>query len=148
MRYTSIDNISQGAYLAKPLYDMSGRKLVDINRPLSSFIIQKLREYGVAGLYVIDERYEDIFVEELIKESTKIDAVNALKRLDVDAAMRISKRLVDELEGAANLLYEVKDLRTYTDYTYRHSVNVAMLSTIVGIDMGIDRKSTRLNSSH
>ena len=143
MRYVSINNIQEGAILAKPLFDEDGRKLIDVEKPLTSFIINKLKGFGVAGLYVFDENYEDIFVEDLISEKTQKKALSALKNMDIDAVVRASKKITKELLNEKNLLFQMNDFRTHTDYTFKHSLNVSILSTIIGIGLGIKEKDLK-----
>lgn len=136
MRYVIIDDVQPGMILGRPLYDFSARTLLSDGKELSQELIRKLKERGYPGVYIDDEWSKDIDIEELISMELQTRAVASLQELDVDAAMEAAHKIVDQILTVEILSLDLMDLKNYDDYIYRHSVNVAVLSTIIGIGAG------------
>jgi HD-GYP domain-containing protein (c-di-GMP phosphodiesterase class II) len=57
---------------------------------------------------------------------------------------RIAQNLVDLLMEDDILLFQLSTIRDYDDYTYTHSVNVAILSLCLGKRVGLSRRSLEM----
>lgn len=139
MRYVGIDQLSVGMKLAKPIYDASSRVLLGANTILNKEYIRKLVERGLGGLYIEDEISDDIDIQEVITEELRNEGVRALKSGDIDLTMKVAKDIVGQILDQSSVTLELVDLRTFDDYTFRHSVNVAVLATVIGINMELNR---------
>lgn len=137
MRYITIDKAENGMTLAKSLFDDSDRVLVGRGTTLTTDYIEKLETRGFGGFYIEDELSKDIHIEETISLELRSRAVKTLKECDVDAMVDIAKAIVDEIRSAATLTLDMIDLRNFDDYTYKHSVNVSVLSTVIGMGMNL-----------
>ena len=140
MRYISIEEAEPGMLLAKGVYDAYSRVLVAKKRPLTAEYIEKLRERGYLGFYIEDEFSEGIVVEETISAELRNKGVEALRKKNIDATLQVAKDIVGQILHTDRISLDMVDLRTYDDYTYRHSVNVAVLSTIIGMGMGLEQE--------
>lgn len=125
--------------LAKSIYDENGRVLLGYQSVLTEEFIDKLKEKGFPGIYIEDELSKDIEVQETITTELRNKGVDALRRRDIDETMNVAKQIVDQLLHSAKVLLDMIDLRTFDDYTFRHSVNVAVLSTVIGMNMEMNR---------
>lgn len=137
MRYISIEEAQPGMLLAKGVYDAYSRMLVAKKRPLSSEYIEKLRERGYLGFYIEDEFSDGIEVKETISVELRNRGVEALRKRNIDASLQVAKDIVSQILSSETISLDMVDLRTFDDYTYRHSVNVAVLATIIGMGMGM-----------
>lgn len=137
MRFITLDKVEEGMTLGRAVFDRAGRLLVGKDCLVSKDFIDKLIERGFAGIYIEDELSKDIQIEESITVELRNEGVNCLKKMDIDGCIDVAGRIVEEIvyEGKASL--DLLDLRSFDDYTYRHSVNVAVLSTIIGMAMHI-----------
>ena len=140
MRYIAIHKAKPDMILAKPVFELNGNILLGRNVVLTEDYIQKLYERGFPGVYIQDEISEDIILEETITQELRNTGVNLLKKRDIDGAVQVAKDIVDELLDCDNISLDIQDLRGFDDYTYRHSVNVAVLSTIIGMGMWMTRR--------
>ena len=138
MRYVIIDDVQPGMVLGRDIYDFSARTLLSEGKELSQDLIQKLKQRGYAGVYIDDEWSKDINVEEIISMELRSNAAMSLQELDMDATMEASKQIVEQILDAQVISLDIMDLKSYDDYIYRHSVNVAVLSTIIGIGAGYE----------
>ncbi len=139
MRYVLIEDAKPGMVLAKAVYDMYSRMLVAEHHELTEDYINKLKARGYSGFYVEDELSEGIIVEETISVELRNKGVEALRRNNIDATLEVAKDIVGQILGSTGVSLDMVDLRTFDDYTYRHSVNVAVLSTIIGMELHLNR---------
>ena len=139
MRYVEINKGIPGMILAKSIYDENGRVLLGYQSVLTEEFIDKLKEKGFPGIYIEDELSKDIEVQETITTELRNKGVDALRRRDIDETMNVAKQIVDQLLHSAKVSLDMIDLRTFDDYTFRHSVNVAVLSTVIGMNMEMNR---------
>lgn len=137
MRYIAIEAAEPGMTLAKSLYDSTDRVLVGRGTTLTADYIAKLDIRGFGGFYIEDELSKDIHIEEIISQELRSKALKNLKECDVDSMVDIAKSIVEEIRNAATLSLDMVDLRNFDDYTYRHSLNVSILSTVIGMGIGL-----------
>lgn len=135
MRYIVIEKAQAGMLLAKSIYDGAGRVLLGAHTVITQEYIAKLGARGLPGIYVEDELAKDIEIEETITQELRNRGVEALKKGNIDACVNVAKEIVDQILEQSVVSLDMVDLRTYDDYTYQHSVNVAVISTIIGMNM-------------
>lgn len=66
------------------------------------------------------------------------------KGANLNAAKRVVQELVDQIMSDEAALMELAALKHYDNYTYAHSVNVAVLSISLGVRLGLDKKTLAL----
>ena len=140
MRYINIEEAQPGMVLAKEIYDNCSRNLLAAGNKLNMEYIEKLRERGYQGFYIDDEFSAGIEVPESISPALRNRSVAAVEGGNIDTMLDVAKDIVDEILNRDSVSLDLVDLRTFDDYTYRHSVNVAVISTIIGMHMKITRE--------
>lgn len=140
MRYIRIEEAEPGMILAKGVYDAYSRMLIAKKRPLTADKIEKLKARGYLGFYIEDKFSEGIEIKETISEKLRNKGVEALRKRDIDASLQVAKEVVKQILSSDTITLDMVDLRTFDDYTYRHSVNVAVLSTIIGMGLGLKQE--------
>ena len=141
MRYISIDSAQPGMIVGKSIYNEQGSILVNYRVKLTERLISRMRDIGLAGLYIEDEMSSDITVEDLISDELGVKATKALTKLDIDAALKVASDITEELSLNGDINVNLISMRTNSDYTYKHSVNVAVLSVLTGIGIGLKKHS-------
>lgn len=149
MRYTLIDNVVQGERLGKHIFASDGRILVHRDAQLTIGILSRLRHMGVQAIYIKDERVDDIEIEEVISESVKRETIKTLKdsfhfvqsgkNMDFRSVQKSITNIIDEVLMNQQMLVSLTDIRTEDNELFVHSVNVCILSTILGVKVGLDR---------
>ena len=139
MRYISIDSAQPGMIVGKSIYNEQGSILVNYRVKLTERLISRMRDIGLAGLYIEDELSSDITVEDLISDELGVKATKALTKLDIDAALKVASDITEELSLNGDINVNLISMRTNSDYTYKHSVNVAVLSVLTGIGIGLKK---------
>lgn len=136
MRFVPIEKVENGMMLAKSIYDYETRTLLREGKLLSQEMIERIKERGYPGIYIEDELTKDIVIQEAITVELRNHAVETLQQLDLEEAVNVAEKIVEQLLEAKTVSLDMLDLRTFDDYTYRHSVNVAILSVVIGMGMG------------
>lgn len=139
MRYVVIEKAEESMVLARPIFDGSSRVLLGTNTILTKDYIDRLMKLGLPGFYVEDELASDIEIDDTITPELRNEGVEALRSGNIDKTMEVAKGIVEQILSKAVVSLDLVDLRTFDDYTYRHSVNVAVLSTIIGINMDFNQ---------
>lgn len=143
MRYIGIREAKPGMVVGKSIFNENGNVLVNYNVELTDSLIQRMMAKGLRGMYIKDKLSEDITIEELISDDLEIKASRALKKIDIDQALEVANKITDELSSATEINVNLVSLRTNLDYTYKHSVSVAILSVITGIGLGLKKSILR-----
>ncbi len=143
MRVVSIDKIKPGMIVGKNIYSADGRILLKENVLITEGYLVQLNRLGIPYIYIKDCIDDDIVVDDVIREESRVEAVNitrqAIEKIHKGQSFDASKvkttinKIVDELLNNSNLVLNLIDIRAQGDYLYGHSVNVAVLSGIIGV---------------
>jgi len=140
LRYVSLDRVVPGMKPAYDLLDDHGRVLVGVQGTINESYIERLYQYGFSGIYIDDAFSEDIEIDSPIPPALKAKGMDCVKRLDVDGCKAVAMAIVETLMNNPNISMNIQDLRCYDNYTYAHSMNVAVLSGAMGIGLGMNGK--------
>ena len=137
MRYVPLREAEPGMVLAADLYDYVGRTLIGCHCELTESYLEKLEAYGFDGIYIEDKLSEGIAIESVITPQLRKEGQERIRACDIDGCRLIAKRMVEEILSCGNVSLDLTDLRSYDDYTYAHSVNVAVYCGVIGMGMGM-----------
>ena len=136
MRYVKAEHLEKGMVLVYTLYDNNEKVLLKANRKLTQNYINRIQQMDIMGLYV----FEDDEITEhtpTVSEQTRLKAIKSLKRLNIDDCIYIANNIVEEIRESDSMIVETINLSSYDNYTYTHSVNVDILSVILGVACGL-----------
>lgn len=137
--------------LAKSLYGDDGRLLLQQGQPLKRSYISYIAGHGLQGVYIVDKLSEEIEIKTVISEELRNSAVRAVRDIYVqsrstginrdtaDNAKAIVQDIIEQIIENKGITVNMIDLKTYDDYTYYHSVNVGVLSLVLGVALGRNR---------
>lgn len=137
MRFIPTGKLQVGQQVGKELYDSSGATLLARGVELTPDYIYQVASRGCVGLYIEDDISEGIEIEETITQELRNRCVDELRKGNLDACMLSAKSIVQQIQSSQEISLDLVDLRTFDDYTYRHSVNVAVLATILGAELSM-----------
>lgn len=153
MRVLSVDKLKPGMVVGRSIYGSSGEILLAAGVELNQRYIQRLEQIGIMLLYIKDEVFDDVEIDDVVSQKTRVEAVKATKefmnglklnkKLDSKRVSRIVNNIIDDLMNNPDIIVNLVDLRAMNDYTFSHSVNVAILSTIIGVENGYDQIKLR-----
>lgn len=139
-RCISIEEATIGMRLGKNIYNENGNLLLSAGVLLQENYIKKLKRKGFSAIFV-GEIPSDIEIPEIVSEKVRLRAIRTIRdsigsiksngKLDLKRLSRVVDLIVDEILQEKDLIINLLDLRSIGDYTYRHSVNVCILSIII-----------------
>ncbi len=135
MRFVPIDKVQPGMVLAMDVNGLDGRTLIGSSMTLNEKFIERLKGLGFTGVYVADELSKDIDIEMPISPVLRANGLECIKKGNIDGCIEVAKQIVGEILNRGHVSLDMLDLRSYDDYTYAHSVNVAILSSAIGLGM-------------
>ena len=153
MRYVSINNLREGMVLAKRLIGKNDEMLLNQGAVLIESYINKIRDLGYPGVYIEDSLSEGLTVQEAIDENLRASAVKTIKETfhsiyngtrlsmaQINGINSIVREITDCILSNREAMINMIDLKVFDDYTFYHSVNVGVLSLVIGTSMGCFNK--------
>lgn len=151
MRFVPISCLREGMRVARTLYGKNNEKLLVAGVVLNKKYIASIQRMMFPGLYIDDDLSRDIDIINTISEELRIESMNGIRKIfneikgrgDLRRRAQEIKRqvdsIIDELLANRSIMVNMIDLKCFDNYTYMHSVNVAVLSIVIGIAMGLSR---------
>jgi len=167
MRRVPIEKIQKGAKLGQSLFNSDGKILVRQGSDLNSNKRVRLNQLGFDSVYITDVLSGDI-IEDMISPELRVNSVKQVKdvfdsfdmyikrlerpsstnlkeakRQEYESAAQMSKVAIDLVSELLNKKHQeinMVDIKNTEGYLYQHSVNVAVLSVIFGVKLGLSQK--------
>ena len=167
MRRVPVDKVQKGAKLGKSVYNSDGKILAKQGTDLNEVRKDRLNQLGYDSVYITDLLSNDI-IDDIISAELRIKSVKEVKnvfdsfevyldrlnkpsssnlkeakKMEYDTARNMSKVAVDLVSELLNKKHQeinMVDIKNSDGYLYQHSVNVAVLSVIFGIKLGLNQK--------
>lgn len=137
MRFITVSSLSEGMILGRDIVGSSHSFMLKKGVKLTEEYIKYLNEKGYLGAYIIDEAFSDVIPVEVVSQNTLFEGIKAVENSDIDGIVIAATKIVSEISSCDNLSVDICDLRSFDDYTYHHSVNVAVYAVAVGKYMGL-----------
>jgi len=155
MRFVLTHFLKPGQIIGSDLELSRHKILIRRGVVLNAALIQKIKDLGFQGVYIDDPLSEGIEVVDIISHDLKMKTRNEVESLfssveknfvsnavkKIDSIKKLIRNVVDEIFHNRRVMLDIIDLRAYDDYTYNHSLNVAVLSTIIGISLGLNKEA-------
>ncbi|WMJ21989.1 HD-GYP domain-containing protein [Paludicola sp. MB14-C6] len=149
MIYVSCENLKPGMILAKDIWCRSSfLPLLCAGNKLSDRIIQNFNEKEIRGAYIECPGSEGIEIEEIIPMEVKVRVSAEIEQIFkcmqnekgsiftcMDTLNRVADYLVDIITENDDCMLNIIDLKNYNEYAYVHSMQVGILSTLIGRKM-------------
>lgn len=141
MKFVKTDDLKVGMRLARPIYNKQGVLLFDRDSKLSHQGIISVKNFGLIGIYVLEpaepvppmtredmefERFQTVAVFSIQEELQNIISTKRQIKTQIIAGMIIKN--YGHLDKKINFH---QNLRSRDDYVYKHSLNVAILCTLM-----------------
>ncbi|MBW6411369.1 HD-GYP domain-containing protein [Clostridium weizhouense] len=146
MRLISVSSLKGDEILGRQIYDELGRVLLNVGVKLKPYYIEKIKEMGINSVYIDDDISKDVDIEESISEKTRQMSKHAVKdmvqkycregKTDSTSVINSVNSVIEDILSNKNVLINVAEISSSDNNIYSHSVNVCVLSTIIGIHMG------------
>lgn len=156
MLRVNLFQLKPGMKLAQPVYNADGVLLLAQGTELSNQEIERLLSYGVRWVYIEGYDTPGELIVDIISQQTRTDAIRTLKNLLFAAAKKelvpgtyheildkVVEKILEELRESRDKCVKMLDIRTLDSYTYAHSVNVCLLSLLVGLAMNFTEEELK-----
>lgn len=150
MRQVNVNSLKLGDVLGKTIYSSNGRVLLGKGVKLTPLYISKMRDMGITIVYIEDDRFDDVVPEDVIDEENRREAMEIIEQ--ASQAVRLGKniddfhlrnmvsKIVEQILFKKDILVNMMDIRSKDNHTFAHSVNVCVLSTVLGKVMLLDKE--------
>ena len=141
MRYVPVSLLKEGMAIGQDIFDGAGRMLLAKHLVLTEEYIEDLDDLGFPGIYIDDEFSEGIEIKEVLRPEIIREALSLVSNMflsnkdEVATEIGINKVVMDIVTGVldnGDVMCNMRDIKKYDDYLYFHSVNVGVISAMVG----------------
>ncbi len=136
MRFVEVDHLEPGMKLGRKIIDRR-ISMLEKGVVLTQTNIDRLRTNGYIGAYIADPFSEDVEIQETVQEKNFQDGIEAVAEANVGSIIEVASELVKDISALKRISLDLVDLRSFDDYTYHHSVNVAVYAVAVATRMGL-----------
>lgn len=153
MRYLPLSEITPEMSLARPIFNTDGQVLLSSGMKLTPKYLERLRELGYEHLYVYEPGEKKIEFSAPISDKTLSEAMLSVKDSFAKAHLRqhlnlkqvnsVIDYLVDEILQNPVVIYNLMDLKNHDNYYFLHSINVAVIATMIGRNLGLARDKVK-----
>lgn len=137
MKYIKTNDLFPTMLIAQNLYDADNRLLLTANTSLTGRLIAHIKNLGFHGVYVLHEAGDRAY-SPLLDDEARQEAIRSLKGLDTDQIRYVANSISNQVLHGSDRLYDMMTVCAYDDLTYMHSVNVTVLSVMIGVSLGLD----------
>lgn len=149
MRAVPTSYIKGDVTLAENLYTKEGAVLIKNGAVINERIIKRINEVGIFTVYITDAYSPDIDLDRIVDINMRIKGVNLAKEVyekvkqgkdistDFPKLYGLFDDVYDEILAAKGRQINYIDIKSVDNYTYGHALNVAILSTLLGIECGV-----------
>lgn len=150
MRFIAASCLREGMVLGKTLYGLNNQILLTAGTVLNKIYVNRIVMLKYNGVYVEDDLSKDIPVLDILSDELKQKTVKGIKQIFVESTAEISsgrmpkgkkdlsgtkmlvESIVEDILDNKNLMINMVDLKIFDEYTFYHSVNVTVLSIVLG----------------
>lgn len=137
MRFVPVEELKPGMKLGRRIINRVSTSMLEKGVELSDVNIERLKSNGYLGAYIADAFSDDIEIQETVQEKNVMDGIDAVANADVGSIIDVASELVSDISALDRISVDLLDLRSFDDYTYHHSVNVAVYAAAVATRMGL-----------
>ena len=150
MRLVNVENIQPNMELAKPI-NHQGQTLLNTGINNLHKYKKRLLDIGVNYVYINDKYSQDIELKDVVKKETRNKSKKIIKEtfqgiefnqdINITKVKDVVNDIIDDiLFNSEDLMVNMVDIKSFDSYTFEHSVNVAVLSIILGKSINLPRK--------
>lgn len=148
MIFVKTADLKVGMRLAKPIYNRLGVLLYDRESTLTKQAVKSVQNFGLIGLYILEpaepappispeeiefERFQTIYVFRIKEVMDEIMNNKAPTNLHM-----LTEAIIRQFGNLDHPFPFTQNLRSHEDYHYKHSLNVAILCTMMCYRLELD----------
>lgn len=148
MQFVKTKDLKEGMRLAKPIFDRNGTLLYERDSRLTKTAIPGIANFGLPGLFILEpaepvpplteeeiefERLQTIFVFQLREDYAAI-----AQEQEPQYLKKMAETIMQNYGRLQKRIVFVQNLRSTEDFTYKHSLNVAILCCMLCHELSLD----------
>lgn len=150
MHCVNVDQLEPGEIIAKTFFGENGRLMIRQGTKLSDDLINRMKLHKITMVF-IEDKLNMIGCHDIIEPELRAEAIQSLEQIYLSLKDHIQskdkfvvvldnivKAIIDDLAKNSKNFIGIIDLKSHDNYTYAHSVNVAILSIVTGMAIGCD----------
>jgi len=152
MRLVAVQNLRPDMVVGKTIIGSNGQILLRQGVKLTERYIAHLKQHMIEVVYI--STGSGVAPQDVVKDQTRIKALSETRQvlsrvkrgaeLEVEQVHQILVSIIDELLLQDSLMINLVDIRSHDEELFHHSINVAILSTIVGIEFQYTKDRLRV----
>jgi HD-GYP domain-containing protein (c-di-GMP phosphodiesterase class II) len=137
----TINQLQPGMVTARNIFSANGKLLLAQNITLDESMVSRLEAMGIDFIFV-NHPYLEIEPPEIIKEKTRMETIKLTHRafenfeknqtLTLYGIRQVMRKVIEDVVENRHALIHLTDIRAYDEYTFGHSINVCLLSVMIG----------------
>ncbi|MCR5374404.1 MAG: response regulator [Lachnospiraceae bacterium] len=131
MRFVAVDELRPGMIIGRKIINRQKSAMIEKGIELNQKKIDHLLKNGYLGAYIIDDFSDQVEIQETVKEKTIESGIEAVSDANIGSIVEVASELVKDISKLKKISVDMLDLRSFDDYTYHHSVNVAIYAVSV-----------------
>lgn len=147
MKFVKTEDLRIGMRIAKPIYNKKGVLLYERDSKITSQGVESVKNFGLIGIYILEpaeplppmsqediefEKFQTVEVFEIMDELQTIARTN--KQQKIYTIVQTIIKAYGRLDHKINF---IQNLRSSSDFVYKHSLNVAILCAMISHQMNI-----------
>jgi HD-GYP domain-containing protein (c-di-GMP phosphodiesterase class II) len=145
-----------GMILKGDAFDEGGELVLMRNEPVTEDLVRNLKARNMKTIRYNKERmkFKKFVSKQMVSEQSMTEAIGVLDTLEMQVKMDshgipereitgVVDKFVNELRQNEDAFLNLMDLSELDDYTYTHSINVATISLLLGISLGLEESKLK-----
>lgn len=154
----ALDELVVGMVLAENIYDSDGNILLSEGLSLREVYIKKMRELDITNIKIYSSAFENPLIDSTFNNALKrdldikearfeagriirktFDNVYNDKGIQAEKIFVVVNKIIDEILQNDDIILNLSDMKSVDDYVFEHSVNVAIISILLGVHLGFNK---------
>ncbi|HBK69417.1 MAG TPA: hypothetical protein DEB05_02215 [Firmicutes bacterium] len=149
MRYLPLEEINEEMFLAHAIFSNDGKILLNKGTRLTPSYVRRLRDMHYSYLYVYERKDEKWDCTGPISDNIRSEAMGVLwnslisvierRALNTQQITFVLEGILRDVLQRQDGLFDIIDIKTPDNYIYNHSINVCILSILMGRQLKLER---------
>lgn len=153
MRIISVDSVKGNEVLAKDILNESSSILMKAGTVMKKEYIKRLKELNIDFIYVEDDIAQGVNLTQSLELQIKEQCQETVREIltkytyhtekELEEIITVADEIIYDIMQEPEVIYNLSSIRSKSDSTYSHSLNVCALAVILALKMKLSIKKTR-----
>jgi len=153
MRIISVDSVKGNEVLAKDILNESSSILMKAGTVMKKEYIKRLKELNIGFIYVEDDIAQGVNLTQSLELQIKEQCQETVREIltkytyhtekELEEIITVADEIIYDIMQEPEVIYNLSSIRSKSDSTYSHSLNVCALAVILALKMKLSIKKTR-----